>query len=51
MFRLVTDQVPEYGTIGMEGGRKYKLILDNQFSVFSRKEVRIGWRLEKVDGQ
>ena len=49
MFRLLTDHVPEHGSMRVESGRIYKLVFDNSFSVFTKKEVKLGYRLSEVE--
>jgi UDP-N-acetylenolpyruvoylglucosamine reductase len=49
MFRLLTDFVPEYGAVRVECGRNYKFVIDNSFSVFTKKEVKFGYKLSAIE--
>ena len=49
MFRLLTDTVPEYGAVRVECGRTYKFVMDNSFSVFTKKEVKFGYKLSAIE--
>jgi hypothetical protein len=49
MFRLLTDFVPEYGAVRVECGRNYKFVIDNSFSVFTKKEVKFGYKLNAIE--
>jgi hypothetical protein len=51
MFRLLTDFVPEYGAVRVECGRNYKFVIDNSFSVFTKKEVKFGYKLNAIEQQ
>uniref|UniRef100_A0A183BU99 CRAL-TRIO domain-containing protein n=1 Tax=Globodera pallida TaxID=36090 RepID=A0A183BU99_GLOPA len=49
MFHLLTDYVPEYGNVQVDGGVRYKLVFDNAGGTFFSREVKYGWRIKKVE--
>ncbi|KAL3086628.1 hypothetical protein niasHT_037754 [Heterodera trifolii] len=48
-FHLLTDYVPEYGKVRVEGGVRYKLVFDNSGGTFFSREVKYGLRVKKVE--
>jgi hypothetical protein len=49
MYRLLTDYVPEFGSLLVETGRNYKLCFDNSFSLFTKKEIKYSFMFLPVE--
>ena len=49
MYRLLTDYVPEFGSLLVESGHKYKLCFDNSFSLFTKKEIKYSYKLIPIE--
>lgn len=49
IYRLLTDYVPEFGSLVVETGRNYKLCFDNTFSLFTKKEIKYSYKLISIE--
>uniref|UniRef100_A0A914LZV7 CRAL-TRIO domain-containing protein n=1 Tax=Meloidogyne incognita TaxID=6306 RepID=A0A914LZV7_MELIC len=49
IYRILTDYVPEFGSLLVETGRNYKLCFDNTFSLFTKKEIKYSYKLVPVE--